>query len=181
MHLRRKFVEAWEIAGKTGITAEAIDLIGKIYAVKSELRKLLTAKRMDEKQFHSMRAVEMLLLFAQLRDWLMAKFPAVTPHSKLGMAIEYAQIVFDRTIRFVDHSLMTPDTNPVENAIRPFVVGRKNWFLFGSPKDVHASAELYSLIEMVKVNGYESLAYLCHFFNILLLCTTDTEREALLP
>jgi transposase len=180
-HIRRKFVEAWEIAGKTGIAAEAIDLIGKIYAVESELRKRLTAKRMDEEQFHSMRAVEMAPLFAQLRDWLMAKAPAVAPHSRLGVAIEYAQKVFDRAIRFVDHPLMTPDTNSVENAIRPFVVGRKNWLFSGSPNGAHASAGLYSLIETAKVNGHEPFAYLCHLFDVLSLCTTDAEREALLP
>ena len=36
-HMRRKFVEAWETAGKTGIAKEAIDLIGKIYAVEARI------------------------------------------------------------------------------------------------------------------------------------------------
>ena len=35
--MRRKFVEAWETAGKTGIAKEAIDLIGKIYAVEARI------------------------------------------------------------------------------------------------------------------------------------------------
>lgn len=105
----------------------------------------------------------------------------VAPQSKLGMAIAYAQKVFDRAVRFVDHPLLTPDTNAVENAIRPFVVGRKNWLFSGSPGGAHASAGLYSLIETAKANGHEPYAYLCHLFENLPLCQTVAQREALLP
>lgn len=180
-HIRRKFVEAWETAGKTGISKQAIDLIARIYAVESDLRRKLESGKFDEEQFKAMRAVRMAPAFEELRVWIMAKAPAVAPQSKLGMAIAYAQKVFDRAVRFVDHPMLTPDTNLVENAIRPFVVGRKNWLFSGSPGGAHASAGLYSLIETAKVNGHEPYAYLCHLFESLPSCETDSEREALLP
>ena len=180
-HIRRKFVEAWETAGKTGVSKEAVDLIAKIYAAEAELRRKLESGKIDADQFKDMRAVRLAPLFAELRAWLMAKAPAVAPQGKLGMAIAYAQKVFDRAIRFVDHPLLTPDTNAVENAIRPFVVGRKNWLFSGSPGGAHASAGLYSLIETTKANGHEPYAYFCHLFENLPLCQTEAEREALLP
>lgn len=180
-HVRRKFVEAWETAGKTGVSKEAIDLIAKIYAVEAELRKRLEGKVLDAEQFKTMRVLRMAPLFAEFRAWLMATAPAVAPQSKLGMAISYTQKVFDRAVRFVDHPLMTPDTNSVENAIRPFVVGRKNWLFSGSVGGAHASAGLYSVIETAKANGHEPYAYLCHLFNVLPTCTTEADREALLP
>ena len=58
---------------------------------------------------------------------------------------------------------MTPDTNACENAIRPFVVGRKNWLFSGSPAPT-ASATLYSLIETAKANGKEPYWYLRKLF-----------------
>jgi transposase len=180
-HIRRKFVEAWETAGKTGVAKEAIDLIAKIYAVESNLRGKLESEKIKADEFKALRAVAMAPLFEALRAWLMTKAYAVVPQSKLGMAISYAQNVFERAIRFVDHPLLTPDTNRVENAIRPFVVGRKNWLFSGSPGGAHTSAGLYSLIETAKANGHEPYAYLCHLFDALPTCKTDADRKALLP
>ena len=179
--MRRKFVEAYEIAGKTGVAQEAVDLIAKIYAVETELRRKLDRKSIDEGQFTSMRAVRMAPQFADLRSWLMKHELAVAPQSKLGNAIAYASKVFERAIRFVDHPLLTPDTNIVENAIRPFVIGRKNWLFSGSVAGAHASAGLYSLIETAKANGHEPYAYMCYLFNRLPLCHSSAEYESLLP
>lgn len=180
-HIRRKFVEAWETAGRTGPAKEAVDLIARIYAAESNLRGKLEAGAMDAEQFRALRAVALAPIFEELRAWLLSKSYQAAPQSKLGMAVSYAQKVFDRAIRFVDHPLLTPDTNRVENAIRPFVVGRKNWLFSGSPGGAHASAGLYSLIETAKANGHEPYAYLCHLFDALPNCSTDAEREALLP
>lgn len=180
-HIRRKFVEAWETAGRTGAAKEAIDLIAKIYAAESDLRGKLETEKINAGQFKTLRAVALAPLFEELRAWLMDKAFSVAPQSKLGVAISYTQKVFDRAIRFVDHPLLTPDTNRVENAIRPFVVGRKNWLFSGSPGGAHASAGLYSLIETAKANGHEPYAYLCHVFEALPKCSTEAEREALLP
>jgi len=113
--------------------------------------------------------------------WLMRNALSVARQSALGKAIAYAQDVYPRAARFIDHPLMKPDTNAVENAIRPFVIGRKNWMFSGSPRGAHASASIYSLIETAKVNGHDPYFYLCYVFDRLPLCKTDAEREALLP
>ncbi len=68
-----------------------------------------------------------------------------------------------------------------ENAIRPFVVGGKNWLLRTSVKGVKASANLYSLIETAKANGLEPYAYLRHLFTELPKAKTIEVIEALLP
>jgi transposase len=180
-HIRRKFVEAWETAGKTGIAKEALDTIARVYAVESELRKKLIEHLLDERQFVSTRKERLVPLFSTLRSWLMESALKVAPMSSLGKAIAYAQKVFDRAIRFVDHGLLTPDTNAVENAIRPFVVGRKNWLFSGSPGGAHASAGFYSLIETAKANGHEPYGYLCYVFDTLPRCQTTEEKQALVP
>ena len=73
------------------------------------------------------------------------------------------------------------DNNRAENAIRPFVIGRKNWLFSNSVKGVKASANIYSLIETAKANGLEPYAYLRMLFTALPKATTVEEIEALLP
>ena len=73
------------------------------------------------------------------------------------------------------------DNNPAENAIRPFVVGRKAWLFCDTPAGAEASALIYSLIETAKANGLEPYRYLRHLFEHLPAATTDAQRKALLP
>ena len=73
------------------------------------------------------------------------------------------------------------DNNHAENAIRPFVLGRKNWLFSDSVRGVRASANLYSLIETAKANGLEPYAYLRHLFTELPKAATLEGIEALLP
>ena len=73
------------------------------------------------------------------------------------------------------------DNNAAENAIRPFVVGRKNWLFSDSVKGVKASANLYSLIETAKANGLEPYAYLRYLFTELPKAQTVDAIDALLP
>ena len=68
-----------------------------------------------------------------------------------------------------------------ENAIRPFVVGRKNWLFSGHPNGAKASASLYSLIETAKANDLEPYAYLRYLFDKLPLANSEDDYKALLP
>ena len=73
------------------------------------------------------------------------------------------------------------DTNLVENAIRPFAVGRKNWMFADTVRGAEASANLYSLIETAKANGIEPWAYLHRVFRDLPSAVTVEDVERLLP
>ena len=73
------------------------------------------------------------------------------------------------------------DMNPVENAIRPFVVGRKNWLFPDSVRGANANANLYSLIQTAKLHGLEPFAYLRHVFERLPRARTLQEVDAPLP
>jgi transposase len=67
-----------------------------------------------------------------------------------------------------------------ENAIRPFVIGRKNWLFSGSPAGASASALIYSLIETAKANGLEPYGYLRFLFERL-PTTSKEQYNELLP
>ena len=73
------------------------------------------------------------------------------------------------------------DNNLHENAIRPFVVGRKNWLFSVTPEGAKASARFYSLIETAKVNGLEPSKYLRYLFEKFPYAETSEDVSNLLP
>lgn len=75
----------------------------------------------------------------------------------------------------------SPATDTAENAIRPFILGRKTWLFSNSVKGVNTSANLYSLIKTAKANGLKPYAYLRHLFTELPRAETVSAIEALLP
>ncbi|MCL7931821.1 IS66 family transposase, partial [Halomonas llamarensis] len=89
------------------------------------------------------------------------------PKSTLGKALHYLDHQWPRLTRFLDNGLIPLDNNPAENAIRPFVVGRKNWLFSHTPSGAHASAAIYSLIETAKANGLPPYEYLRYVFETL--------------
>ena len=84
-------------------------------------------------------------------------------------------------MRNCDDGHLEIGNNRGENAIRPFVVGRKNWLFSDMLKGAQWSANLYSLIETAKANGLEPTAYLRRVLTLLLAAMTVADIEALLP
>ena len=106
---------------------------------------------------------------------------SVPPQSLLGKAIRYAQSEWPRLIVYLDDGRLNLDNNLVENAIRPFAVGRKAWLFSNTPRGAEASARLYSVVETAKASGVNAYAYLKLIFTALPTITTDAELDALMP
>ena len=96
-------------------------------------------------------------------------------------AIGYARNARLPLTAFLEHAELTIDNNPMESAIRPFTIGRRNWFYAGSPRGASASAFLYSLVESAKGCGLEPKAYLQALFERYPFARTTEERRVLLP
>lgn len=173
-HARRMFVKAWDVS-ESPDAKEAIDVIREIFALE-DLRK-----KFEIKDFGEQRAKKAALIFTRFKPWL-TKLAAETPPSgALGKAAAYSLSNWDQLIRYVEDPLLTPSNNRAENAIRPFVVGRKNWLFSGTPAGAEASATHYSLIEsakMAKLNPYE---YLMHVFSRLPYAKSREDHRKLLP
>lgn len=181
-HIRRAFVEAQKVGGGSeGKAEEMIALISKIYAIERRLRERYEKQELDAQGFIEKRRKELESVFTEIRLWLSRMSLSVAPSTKLGQAISYAQGQLDKAERFVEHELLTPDTNRVENAIRPFVVGRKNWEFSASPLGAHASAAIYSLIETAKANGHDPYRYFCYLFDELPKTSVLEDKQKLLP
>ncbi len=175
-HVRRKFFEASKSSKKAGSAEMALAMIGKLYKAEAE-RKV----HKDLQEFASARRTLVQPILAELRSWLDRRASQVPPETLLGKAIGYALGQWPKLIRYLDHPVLTPDTNACENAIRPFVLGRKNWLFSGSPRGAAASAALFGIIETAKANGQEPYWYLRKLFEGLPLARTEADIVALLP
>lgn len=180
-HVRRKFDEArkglGKAATKTGSADVALSYIGKIYRIEAEARR----KKMTDEQLLAERRDKARPIFAEFFAWLSKKTFQVVPKSLMGIAVNYALGQWDKLLVYLDHADMSPDNNYAENAIRPFVVGRKNWLFSGTQEGAQASALLYSLIETAKANALEPYKYLRYLFEKLPFAATTEEYSALLP
>ena len=105
----------------------------------------------------------------------------MAPKTALGKALHYLQHQWPRLIRYLENGRYPIDNNPVENAIRPFVIGRKNWLFSTSVPGAKASANLYSLIETAKAHGLEPYAYLKRVLTELPNIVDYDDVDKLLP
>ena len=156
-HARRRFVEAFKAANKKGIADEAIGFIRELYKTERTLRQKYFVGQCapDTGAFAKERNELVKPVLGELKVWLDAKVLEVLPKSALGTAISYARDLWPRLERYLDCPWLGPDNSEAERAIRPFAIGRNNWVTSGSPRGAGASADLYSLIETLKLNGLE--------------------------
>jgi Transposase IS66 family/IS66 C-terminal element len=92
--------------------------------------------------------------------WVEQQLSRAPRRGKLADAIRYALSRWDGLTRFLHDGRIELDTNPVERAIRPVALGRKNHLFAGSDEGGARWATLCSLIETAKMNNVEPYAYL---------------------
>ena len=105
----------------------------------------------------------------------------MTEQNALGKAISYLARNWIKLVRYTEAGYLPIDNNAAERAIRPFVIGRKNWLFSDTPKGATASAQIYSLVETAKVNGQEPYTWLRHVLEQLPHAQSVADYEALLP
>jgi transposase len=179
-HARRKFmdvIKAGAGGGKKGHADTALDYIGKLYAVEKSAR----ADNLTANQIVALRREKSEPVLSEFNIFLEALSQRTPPKGLLGKAVSYTLKQWNLLVRYLENGHITPDNNMAENAIRPFVLGRKNWLFSGHPNGAHASAALFSLIETAKANGLKPYFYLRYLFSRLPLASTESDYKALLP
>ena len=179
-HARRKFVDA-DKAAPSEICKDALGRIQKLYKLEKQARSDAEKQSLTPKEFVAHRKTLLEDHLASLKEWLQTMNNKILPSSKTAEAIQYCLNQWDTLVRFLEHDEITPDNNAAENAIRPFVVGRKNWLFHGNEKAAQSSCMIYSLIETAKLNGKEPYAYLQYILHQLPLVEQSGDWESLLP
>lgn len=172
-HARRKFVDLHKASG-SAIAMEAITRIAALYRVEEEARALDAAARHDWRLQHAAPRVQ------ELRNWLDRIRPTVAGNSGTANAIDYTLKRWPALRRYLDDGRYPIDNNPIENAIRPIALGRKNWLFAGSRPAGCRAAAIMSLIATAKATGLDPHAWLTDVLTRLPV-TLDRDIDTLLP
>jgi len=95
--------------------------------------------------------------------------------------MQYLHKQWDKLMVYTTDGRLRIDNNLCENAVRPFVMGRKSWLFANSVDGAKASANLYSLVETAKANGHEPHGYIQKVLAELPAAQSLEDIEALLP
>jgi len=178
-HCRRKFKEAQAAQPKTkqGRTKADIALIkiGKLYKIERDIKDLPAHKKWIHRQQKSLSVLK------DLKRWLDKNMGKAPKDALISKALVYMNNQWQKLIVYCEDGNLPISNIIAENAIRPFVIGRKAWLFSDTPKGAHASGIFYSLIETAKANEIEPYAYLRHLFKALPYADTVEKMEALLP
>ncbi|MFC4876721.1 IS66 family transposase [Microbulbifer halophilus] len=189
-HARRKFIEAQKVADSKNKKSKgkdknkknrpskadiALNYIGHLYGIERKCKHLSPEER------YQLRQAKSLPVLNKLRSWLDKNLPGALPKTALGKALFYLQKNWEKLCVYTEDGRLNIDNNGAENAIRPFVIGRKNWLFSDTTNGAKASAALYSLIETAKANDLEPYDYLRRVYAELPQANTVEAIEALLP
>jgi len=176
-HARRKFKEA-QIAqpkGKKGKATWVMTHIRKLYRIEASIKD----KTPSEKQVY--RQEQAVPLLNELKEWLDKSLLQIPPKTALGTAVGYCLNQWPKLIRYIEDGELNIDNNRAERAIKPFVIGRKNWLFSNTEKGAHASSILYSMVETAKANGLIPFNYLHQVITALSERNHDVALDDLLP
>lgn len=172
-HARRKFFDLQAASGSP-VAGEALARIAALYRVDADAEAMTAEARHAHRQQHALPQLR------SLKTWLDTLRPQVAGNSGTARAMDYTLRRWDALARYVEDGAHPIDNNPIENAIRPIAVGRKNWLFAGSETTGRRAAAIMSLLATAKANGHEPHAWLTDVLTRL-PTTLDRDIEALLP
>lgn len=175
-HARRKFTDVIKVSDKEkkGKAAQIVLLIDRLYEIEREAKAMSSSER----TLHRQTWAKLMLdhIYDEVR-----KINAL-PKSLLGVAITYLKNQWPYLIRYVDYGEAPISNCWIENQIRPFAVGRRNWLFTGTEESAGKAALLYSLIQTCKMNDIDPRAYLEHVLNQAnAMRRGDVSPKSLLP
>jgi transposase len=180
-HARRRFFDAAKASPESGIGVNGVAWIKKLYAIERVLRRSRDEGKISAQDFKRRRIKEVSPVLNDFHAWLLGESEKVLPSSLAGKAVSYTLGQWQALSRYIEHADLTPDNNAAENAIRPFVLGRKNWMICGSPDGAKYACLFYSLIETAKANGLNPFDYLMMLFYFAPRATNEQDWIRLLP
>ena len=160
VHVRRKFAEIVKVAGGDAkaaaagsVALEARRLIDAMFAADSKFDGMAAGERKPARDEHLRPLME------SFWQWLHMQLPKASPGLALHKALEYAIWCWPYMMNVLEDGRLELDNNIAERAIKPFVIGRKNWLFSNSVRGAEASAAVYSVVETAKANGLNPRKY----------------------
>ena len=153
-HARRYFIEARE--NDIPLADHALKMFQQLYAIEARI-KHLELKGDDKLRIRKDEAVPIL---KAMKQWMTEEYIKQRPTSPIAKAIAYCLPRMDKLTIYTTDARLNIDNNPVENAIRPIAIGRKNYLFAGSHEAAQRAAMMYSFFNtcrLHKINPYDWL------------------------
>ena len=172
-HIRRKFFDVHAASGSP-VAEEALRRIAQLYAVEQQGADMAPPQRLALRKQHAVPAL------ANLHAWLLTTQRSVAAGSGTAKAIEHALKRWPALQRYASSGSLPIDNNPVENAIRPIAIGKKNWLFTGSERAGRRAAAIQSLFATAKLNGLDPARWIADTLDKLPTCP-NSKIDSLLP
>jgi hypothetical protein len=176
VHCRRKFADSLKTIPKNersdSVAQEAIQRIGYLFHMEDTWAALTAEERYKRRLKKSKPEAE------QFFKWLESQ--NILPKSATGRAIHYALSQREWLMNVYLDDRTEISNNRIENSVRPYALGRRNWLFCNTVSGAKASAIVYTIIETAKANGLKPFEYLEFLLSTPLTKLTDA-IDALLP
>lgn len=160
VHVRRKFAEIVKAAGGDAVcegagsvALEARRRIDGIFHVDARFDGMGPEERKEA------RLAELAPLMDSFEEWARAQIGRAAPRLALHAALAYALKYWPYVRNVLLDGNLELDNNVAERAVKPFVIGRKNWLFSDTPRGAEASAAIYSIVVTAKLNGLNARSY----------------------
>jgi hypothetical protein len=152
-HLRRPFYEIAQVEDSP-IAREALERIGALFAIESEIRGRSAEER------RAVRQARAGPLLQALHHWFQSTLSKLSRKSPLALAIRYGLTRWVALTRFHDDGHLAMENNAAERALRAIALGRKNYLFLGADVGGERAEVIYTLIGTAKLNELDPEAYL---------------------
>jgi len=162
-HVRRRFA----------LLVKAVGGDAAAEAAGGDSRLALDGRRMVDRVFRAedaiggaapeerarLRAGDVARAMSELESWCRAMLPHATPGLKLEEALRYALAYMPYVRNALSEGRAELTNNRAERAVKPFVIGRKNWLFSNTPRGAEASCGIYSVVVSARESGLSPLRY----------------------
>lgn len=172
-HARRKFVEA--LQNDKDRAEHALSLFQQLYAIERKIND----EALTNDALLQLRQDKAVPVLKTLKQWMTEEYPKVLPKSPIGQAIGYCLPRWEKLSIYTTNAILQIDNNPVENAIRPVAIGRKNYLFAGSHEAAQRAAMIYSLFATCRLHKINPYHWLKDVLERMHLYTTSNIAELL--
>lgn len=174
-HARRKFVDA--LNNDRQIAEHALAMFQQLY----EIERRIKHGGLTGDAVVAMRQKEAIPILQNIKAWMQEEYAKITAKkSAIAQAMAYCLPRWDKLCIYTTDARLNIDNNPVENAIRPVAVGRKNYLFAGSHEAAQRAAMVYSLMATCKLHNINPYYWLKDVLEHMHLFTISN-IEQLLP
>ncbi|MBN4062985.1 IS66 family transposase [Alkaliphilus sp. AH-315-G20] len=162
-HARRKFADALKAVPKgTDVSnlpaSKGLEYCNELFKLERKFKDLEPDER------HKLRKEQTQPVLDAFLEYLETSKKQALPKSTFGTAINYCLNQWTKLKSFMADPNLEISNNRAERAIKPFVIGRKNFLFSNTPRGATASAIIYSVVETAKANKLSPFHYLNYLF-----------------